>query len=244
MVEARSRVRDHSGSAGQGARVRRSSVGADMGQLKGTGVQSESSAPPAETGSSSMANPGGTLAGRLHLVVCAAGIIASLMLYSVLQVLTWSASHTGRASCCLTLAKCLLRAWASQSFAPPCTFVVQQRCGAPAGAHHDTAVRRVWRVFHNLALPGAVQPLAHGCVGLRPAPGTLPCLGTQSCLHCVCAVKPGDRQSPAILPMNLKKCDHGVRRPLARASVQWRHPQHMRWCRFPTWLRPHASTRP
>jgi hypothetical protein len=91
-----------------------------MGQLKGTGVQSEGSAPAAETGSSSMANSGGTLAGRLHLVVCAAGIIASLMLYSVLQVQTWSASHTGRASCYLTLAKCSLRSWASQSFAPPC----------------------------------------------------------------------------------------------------------------------------
>lgn len=74
--------------AAQGPRARR--VAAGGGTSQGTtgqlsrGVPGEGLAP--NSPASVMAQQGNSLADRLRLLLCAAGIIASLMLYSILQV--------------------------------------------------------------------------------------------------------------------------------------------------------------
>lgn len=88
MVETRSRTRDQGGNSGSGAaqgpRARRVAAVGETSQLS-SGVSGAGSAPTIAP-PPAMQQHGGSLADKLHLIFCAAGIIASLMLYSVLQV--------------------------------------------------------------------------------------------------------------------------------------------------------------
>lgn len=89
-AEARSSLRDQGGAcAARGARARRVAPLGESSEARSAGVPREGEAPI------NMAvggiTQGGSLAERLHLLMCTVGIIASLLLYSVLQVTHWPA---------------------------------------------------------------------------------------------------------------------------------------------------------
>ena len=90
-AEARSSLRDQGRAcAARGARARRIAPLGDSGEVRSVGVPGKGEA-PINMAVGGIAQQGGNLAGRLHLIMCMAGIIASLMLYSVLQVTPWPA---------------------------------------------------------------------------------------------------------------------------------------------------------
>ena len=88
-AEAHSSLRDQGGAcAARGARARRIAPLGEPSEARSAGVPGEREA-PMNMAVGGITQQGGNLAGRLHLLLCAVGIIASLMLYSVLQVTPW-----------------------------------------------------------------------------------------------------------------------------------------------------------
>ena len=85
-AETRSSSHDQGGAcAARGARARRVAPLREASEARSAGVPGEGKA-PSNMAVGGITQQGGNLAERLHLLMCTTGIIASLMLYSVLQV--------------------------------------------------------------------------------------------------------------------------------------------------------------
>ena len=86
-VQTRTSLRDQGG-----ALVRRVAALGEASEARNGEVPGEGEA-PADMAVGGITQQGGNLAERLHLLMCTAGIIASLMLYSVLQVAPYPTSN-------------------------------------------------------------------------------------------------------------------------------------------------------